>query len=112
MAIAEIIDQLHSFQPSEDKTTNVCRLYKILDEPFDNPELLDALFCLIERSPTAELGCPGPVVYLSERILGYEKRLLESISSTPTVITVWMVNRILNSEIFEVGRTKLLSQLE
>ena len=58
-----------------------------------------ALFDVMERMPTADLGSPGALVHTLEEMTGhYELELAESIKRVPTPLSLWMVNRILNSE--------------
>lgn len=58
---------------------------------------------LIERLSDApdlgecELGTPGPMVHELEGLAGYEHQLIESVARFPTPLTVWMVNRLMNS---------------
>jgi len=58
---------------------------------------LRALFDVMERMPSADLGSPGPLVHTLERMLGYERELVESVKRRPTFLSLWMVNRILNA---------------
>jgi hypothetical protein len=57
------------------------------------------MFRTMERLDGMELGNPGPLVHTLESWPGaYEKLLAESIRVKPTRLSVWMVNRILNTE--------------
>jgi hypothetical protein len=48
---------------------------------------------------------PGPLVSLLERHRGrYERLLSESVKRKPTHMTLWMVNRILNSDVDDADR--------
>lgn len=44
-------------------------------------------------------GWPGPLVHTLEAIPGYEPFLMESLRRQPAESSVWMVGRILNSEL-------------
>ncbi len=56
------------------------------------------IFRTIERLYDLELGTPGPLVHLLECWPGeYGTLLAESIRRKPAQLTVWMVNRILDT---------------
>jgi hypothetical protein len=103
MIIENVVNELDAFVPV-DEVDNVGRLYEILDrlQPLA-PELrtpvVPAILSLIERYPEAELGSPGPLVHELESIPGYESFLRDSVLRQPADLNVWMVNRILNSEV-------------
>ena len=65
----------------------------------DSIEYVDNLLCFIEDNPDIDYGMPGPLVHYMERYYnnGYEELLYNSIKRSPTVHTLWMLNRILNS---------------
>lgn len=70
-----------------------------------SPELaVPEMFQLMERMPEAELGSPGPLVHTLEGIPGYEGHLADSVRRQPSLLSVWMVNRILNSPLMEDQR--------
>jgi hypothetical protein len=55
------------------------------------------LFQTMVRLDGCDLGSPGPLVHTLEAMPNYEHFLKESLSRKPTQLSVWMVNRILNS---------------
>jgi hypothetical protein len=56
------------------------------------------MFGVMERLDCSDLGSPGPLVHTMEKWRGsYESLLAESIRRKPSPLTVWMVNRILNT---------------
>jgi hypothetical protein len=67
---------------------------------------------LLARFPGAELGNPGPIVDELEAIAGYESQLIESLHRQPTDLTVWMVNRILNSNLSDPEQAIWLAELK
>ena len=70
------------------------------------------MFRLIERLSDAHLGSPGPLVHTMERWRGrYEDELVNSIRRRPTKLSVWMVNRILNSDLPRDTRRLYMSLL-
>ena len=56
------------------------------------------LYSFMERLDRADLGSPGPIVHLLEAWAGYRPLLAESLRRKPTPLTVWMANRVLNSD--------------
>jgi hypothetical protein len=69
------------------------------------------MFSLLERFPDAEFGSPGPLVQELEAIPGYVPLLHDSVRRQPTYHTVWMVNRLLNTELPSDQRETWLSEL-
>ena len=65
----------------------------------------------MERMPDADLGSPGPLVHTLEKLTGYETELVESVRRRPALLSVWMVNRILNSNPQEHIREQYLTLL-
>lgn len=62
-------------------------------------ELLEPIFKLMEKYPLADWGMPGALAEIAESANEelYEKCLLESIKRQPTLHTVWLLNRYINS---------------
>jgi hypothetical protein len=56
------------------------------------------LYALMERLDDADMGSPGPIVHALEAWSGYPPILAESLHRKPTPLTVWMVNRLLNTD--------------
>ncbi len=113
--VESLIENLSSFKP-EDELANVDRLHQIFDG-FDNlPEevrarAMPAMFSLLERNPEGEFGSPGPIVHALEDIAGYQPLLRDSLARQPTYLTLWMVNRILNSNLSKTDRQAWLDCL-
>jgi hypothetical protein len=77
-----------------------------------SPErVIPELFGVMERFPDAELGTPGPLVHTLE-CLDYVRELVASIRRRPSPHAVWMVNRILNTDLVEADRRFYLDLLE
>jgi hypothetical protein len=55
------------------------------------------MFRTMERLDQSDLGSPGPLVHTIEACTGYEPFLAESLRRKPSRLSVWMVNRILNT---------------
>lgn len=110
-----MIVELKKFAPS-DESKNVGRLYGIFDKlqalpPAQRSPVIPAILGLIERYPEAELGSPGPLVHELEAIPGYESYLRDSLVRQPAYLSIWMVNRILNSELSADERSGWLQVL-
>ncbi len=56
------------------------------------------LYSLMERLDEADLGSPGPLVHTLEACSGYRPLLAESLPRKPSPLTVWMANRVLDSD--------------
>jgi hypothetical protein len=98
-SVEAVIAALDAFEPVEDGSINVEKLYELLDGfcyLSNREKAMQAMFALLERYPDAEFGSPGPLVHELELISGYELLLEGSLSRQPTDLTVWMLNRILN----------------
>jgi hypothetical protein len=100
--IKAVIDALNAFQPGRDDIDNVPRLYDIFGDFGSLPHrerAMPAMFFLLERFPDAEFGSPGPLVHELEAIPGYLPLLRDSVRRQPTYRTVWMINRVLNTNL-------------
>ncbi|MES2298652.1 MAG: hypothetical protein V4582_16525 [Pseudomonadota bacterium] len=112
--IDSTIRALQSLVPSDDDAENVERLYEIFSEfrtLAGREQAAPAILDLLERFPEAEFGSPGPLVHELEAIPGNELLLPESLHRQPTDLTVWMVNRILNSVVSNEQRSMWLTEL-
>jgi hypothetical protein len=109
-----MIRALEEFEPFEDENETTGRLYDVLEglEAIPNAHLVvPAMLALLERYPFAEFGSPGPIVHTLEALGGYEDNLKASLNRQPTDLTVWMVNRILNSDPSSKDREMWLTEL-
>ena len=89
------------------------RLDELTDAVMELPEperAIPELFALMERLPDADLGSPGPLVHTLER-MDYTAELVASLHRRPTALSVWMVNRILNSSLSPERRQFFLDLL-
>lgn len=77
-------------------------LQSICEELKDRGTVMDCaddMFDLMERLDDVDLGSPGPLVHALESTGGaYEPRLEASVRRKPSPLSVWMVNRILNTD--------------
>lgn len=71
------------------------------------------LLLFMEDNPDVDYGMPGPLVHYMERyyMYGYEELLYESVNRKPTIHTLWMLNRVINSQRL-VNKDKYLALLE
>lgn len=109
----EMIAALDHFEADSDFDENQARLYPIMEgfkELPDRERIVPAMFALMERFPDQHLGTPGPLVHSIESlgIERYEPQLIDSVRRQPTDLNVWMVNRILNSNLPPEHRRQLL----
>lgn len=114
-AIDSVIAALGAFELSANDAENVSKLYGIFDgfRSLEGRQLaMPAMFNLLERFPETELGSPGPLVHELEAIAGYQSSLRESLHRQPANLTVWMVNRILNSELSDTEHAAWLAELK
>jgi|SRR5665213_2678352 len=98
-----LIAELDAFEPTDDAVDNEERLQILVDRWEEMPEHDDAIPAMLrvfERNPEAtNLGEPGPLVHAIEEAPGYEQSLAASLEQTPSYYAVWLVNRILGSEL-------------
>jgi len=95
--------------------STMCRASTISSTTFSRflgvNELCPAMFFLLERFPDAEFGSPGPLVHELEAISGYLPLLSDSVRRQPKYLTVWMINRVLNTNLPSDQREAWLSEL-
>jgi hypothetical protein len=65
----------------------------------------------MERRPDVDLGSPGPLVHTLERLHGYEDELMRSVRRQPSLLSVWMVNRMLNTNLSQDARHSYMALL-
>ena len=94
----EYYEKLQKAILAEDEIETEDILYKIEEEDY-SIDYVEAILRLMEENPDIDYGMPGPTVHFVERFFmrGYETLLLESIQRIPTLHTLWMLNRIVNS---------------
>ena len=69
-------------------------------EASENPfSYVEPILRLMENNPSADFGSPGSLTHFIEKYYGkgYEKLLLESLNRKPTMFTIWLAQRLLNS---------------
>lgn len=107
-SLTEIATELEALTPPDFDPMNANadghdRLQAICTELVerDDPERWAPLiYSLMERLDDADLGSPGPIVHTLEAWDAYPPLLAESLRRKPTPLTVWMTNRLLNTDPF------------
>lgn len=114
----EIIDIVNNFVPFSEndiENDNVDFLYQLTDELLTNADASEAirsLFLLLEKYPDEDFGSPGPIVHTLEKFgIKYEPELFDSLKRKPTLLTIWMLNRIINVANDESTRDKLITKM-
>ncbi|HKD26342.1 MAG TPA: hypothetical protein VKC66_10615 [Xanthobacteraceae bacterium] len=112
--IDRIIAALDKFEPSDYDADNLARVVEIFTgfrSIRQRARGMPAIFSLLERFPDGEFGSPGPLVEEFEAIPDYLPLLRDSLRRRPTHLTVWMVNRLLNTKLSNDHREAWLSEL-
>ncbi len=73
---------------------------------------VEPLIKLMERYPLADFGAPGAIVHFVEKYYrkGYEDILYQSVKRSPSMHTIWMLNRICNDKNSPDKFRKLLAE--
>lgn len=88
------------FEKWDDKSRGIERLRELterllkLGQPTQVAELI---LSTMERLGECHLGSPGPLIHTLEKLPGYEPYLIRSLERKPTPLSVWALNRILNT---------------
>ena len=108
----ELIEKLQNApQGLDDYTEFLEDLLDGVDAPVDQA-FFAAAFLFIENHSEADLGMPGQLVhFLEQSYPSYLDALCTSVERKPTAYTVWMMNRILNAQLEDSVRTRLLDVL-
>ena len=96
--IDDILEQLESLVGSDDFEYESTELIQKLKAENAGLETVEKLFRIIERHPLDDFGIPGEVAYFIEDFYpDYLPALIDSVNRTPTLHTVWMLNRCINA---------------
>ena len=113
--IQKFCKQLSELEPdkSDGLQSDLYDLVDLLDEQKDISPVYKPVFRFFENYPEADVGNPGPLVHLLERKYpDYMEELLESLEIRPAYMAVFMLSRILNSELSENDRARYISLLK
>ena len=98
---AKMLEAISAFhpQPGDDAVGDLYELTDGFNRLTDQLQLVPAMFALIERADSVDLGAPGPLVDCIEST-GHERyypQLVESLRTRPQFATLTMAKRILNA---------------
>ncbi len=99
MEIAEIIESLKELQIlTEDDFDILNDLCEEIEQNVEGNKAIKPLLGILESHPYVDFGLPGNIVHTLESFFrkGYEDELVNSLQRTPTLHTVWMLNRVIN----------------
>jgi hypothetical protein len=98
MNTAEITDQLERIASVHNFVAGSAALTESWSAAHVGIEAIEPVLQFIERHPDIDFGTPGPLVHFVEQYYGqgYEEKLLQSLARKPTMLTVWMLNRVIN----------------
>lgn len=96
--LEEIIGRMEKYIDTDDFEYEADICIEQLENMNTGIESVKELFGLIERHPLSDFGGPGSIVYYLEQFSGkgYEDLLEGSIKRKPTVVTILMLNRLIN----------------
>ena len=106
--------QAPDFDPMNVDARGSERLWELTDALMSVPRperAIPELFRVMERMPDTDLGSPGPLVHTLEAFNGYEIELMHSVRRVPSLLSVWMINRILNTDVPTDVRRSYMSLL-
>jgi hypothetical protein len=64
---------------------------------------------LLERHPDIDFGSPGEPIHTLEKLKGhYEILLIESLKRQPTIMTIFMLNRLINNTLDTSQKQELI----
>lgn len=113
MTSKEIGEQLRSIASADDFVSSAAELTEAWSAANVGVESVEPILIFMEEHPELEYGMPGPLVHFIEEFYmkGYEERLIDSVNRRPTMLTVWMLNRILNGTKEPVKRQALVQAM-
>jgi len=78
------------------------------------PEMaLEPVLRFFERHPNIDHGVPGTLTHFIEQVqrTGYDQKVIASVTRSPTMMTVLLLNRLINGTPTQAGRRPLISCL-
>jgi hypothetical protein len=98
MTSTTISEQLEGIASAEDFANSSAGLTEEWSTAAVGIESIEPTLRFMEEHPVLDYGMPGPLVHFIEKFYrkGYEEKLVESVARKPTMITVWMLNRVVN----------------
>jgi len=114
MNAASFVSKLAAIVPLEDES-HIESLQALVGQSVDlllDPSVPGVVFSYMESHQAAYFGSPGPLVHFLERSYpSYIDALISSVGRLPLSTTVWMVNRVLNSNPGPALSSRLLKSL-
>jgi hypothetical protein len=110
MTSKELSEQLEAISSTDDVVRSTAELTEAWSAGGVGIESIEPILRFIEDHPSLDYGTPGPLVHFIEGfyLKGYEEKLIESVGRKPTMLTVWMLNRVLNGTEEPVKRQLLV----
>jgi hypothetical protein len=98
MTRKEISEELESIRLAEDFANSSRELTEAWSAAEVGVESIEPILRFMEEHPDLDYGMPGPLVHFIEDfyLKGYEEKLIESVARRPTMLIVWMLNRVIN----------------
>ena len=98
MTSKEVAEQLEAIASADDFVSSATELAEAWSAANVGVESVMPILRFMEKHPQLDYGLPGPLVHFIEEFYqkGYEEMLIESVGRKPTMLTVWMLNRVLN----------------
>jgi hypothetical protein len=113
-SIDEFERQLDALDPDPDEVAFVADTYLLLEQlsPILHPHVFDTIFRFFESHSDSACGAPGPLVHHIEQFFpNYVDSLIGSVTRRPSYCGVWIINRILNSDVDLDLHQRLLAAL-
>ncbi len=108
--IETLLNQLEELVGSDDFEFESENIIEKLTEEGAGFEIINQLFSIMERHPLDDFGIPGAIVHFIEQYYpDFLPLLISSLKRTPTLHTVWMLNRCINGS---SDKEELLSVLK
>lgn len=98
MTNKEISEQLLKIVSADDFASSSAKLTESWSAAHVGIESVEPILEFMEAHPHLDYGMPGALVHFVEEFDedGYVERLTNSINRKPTMLTVWMLNRVIN----------------
>ena len=113
--LEQFCSELKKLDPegSDGLVADLYDLVELIDEKDDISSVFETVFKFFEDYPDADVGNPGPLVHMMERRYpNYMFALLNSVRNNPTYMSVFMLNRVLNSDLSSEKRENYLELLK
>jgi hypothetical protein len=101
MTSKEISEQLEGIASAKDFESSSAELTEAWSAAGVGIESVQPILRFMEEHPELDYGSPGPLVHFVEEVYlkgykWYEEELIQSMNRRPTIMSVWMLNRVLN----------------